>query len=409
MDDRAHSLVHMHWSIRPGGGPSGYLYNLRQACRSVEACPIGFAAEVFEDVRDPYVNAQGKPGALKQFAARVAPRRSLEAWVRAKARAEAERLISSVLQAQIERAEAVVVHDCLLFHHYLNWRARFGPKDQLAVLMDHSPRTPSDLVADEWADRWDLPGRISIVKAQWEPIVMDAFGRADALLVPNRHSLDAYFPEQADKRSILFAKPVVELASGVSALRSGGSRDAVRRELGIGSDALVVGYLGRYEREKGYDIFLETARRAITDPQWSDMRFVAAGYGSLETEDPPGNLIQLGWRRDAAALLNVFDILLAPNRVAYFDLVILEAMSLGKTVYTTFVGGSKGLAEGAVKYLRKGSPAEVAQEFLSLAGGDGPLLDPTDVRRIFAENYSEDVFLQRHLKLASDVRRQLKA
>jgi Glycosyltransferase len=396
----------MHWSIRPGGGPSGYLYNLLEACSGLDNCPIGFAAEVIEHVREPQLTAH-RPGRLRRFAAQLAPSRAVAARVEANARAEANCLLSPSLQKQIESADTVVIHDWLLFRHYLNWRERLGPTRQLAILMDHSPRSPSELVADEWADRWDLAGKRAIVKARWEPIVLDAFSRADAILVPNRHSLDAYFPGQEDKRSRLFAKPVIEVASGIAPLQATRSRELVRAELGLKKDALVVGYLGRYDLEKGYDIFLETARRALADPKWSKARFVTAGYGSLETEETPPNVTQLGWRRDAADVLNAFDILLAPNRFAYFDLVILEAMSLGKTVHTTFVGGSKGLAPGSVNYLSEGTPAQVAAEFLSLAGGDRPLLDPAAVLEIFERNYSEKLFLQRHLDFARDISRGL--
>ena len=53
------------------------------------------------------------------------------------------------------------------------------------------------------------------------------------------------------------------------------------------------------------------------------------------------NWIEIGWTKDADSYINMSDIFVLPNRETYFDLVLLEVMSIGKIVIASRTGGNK--------------------------------------------------------------------
>jgi glycosyltransferase involved in cell wall biosynthesis len=396
-------IVHLNPVIRPGGGPAGYLYNLRKFCLKTPSCPIGFAAAAFSESRQLVV-AQSGIVRLIQKARKLIPGRVFAGLLLIKAWADRRRSVGSALAAQLDGSGAVVSHDFRLFLRFLNWRRKSAGRP-MAVLMLHSPTNPTQEMAFGWGTGYQLGRELEPVRRVWAKMELDAIRSADAIILPNRHAVDGYFPGDPDRLKLLLSRPIIEIPSGVPPLRSSRPRDAVRAELGVAPDEIAIGYLGRKVPDKGYDIFVEAARMAAHEPRHSKLRFIGIGAGYLHEPSPPANMTQLGWRSDAGDLMSAFDVLMVPNRIAYFDLGILEALSAGKTVYTTHVGGSKGLVSGAVKYLFASEPAEIAAEFLEMLGGPDPFLDPAQILQIYEEHYSSGKFFERHLQLADELSR----
>jgi glycosyltransferase involved in cell wall biosynthesis len=396
-------ITHVQPVLRPGGGPSGYLYNLRQSCLKLNDCPVTFASQVIHDARELSAGPSQSYELLHR-ARHFLPKSAVVALLRAKAWIDEREALGSEWDAPLKDADAVVVHDIRYFLKYLNWRRQHGLNRQIAILMNHPPTNPSQEMVAHWATQFGLGDRIRPVQRRWEKMELDAIAAADALILPNRHAVDGYFPGEDDKRRILLDRKIFELPSGVPPLLPTHPRDEVRARLGLGPKDLAVGYLGRLVPDKGYDIFVEAAQLAASGNAFGNVRFFGVGTGHLMAADPPPNLVQLGWRTDAADLMGAFDILFVPNRIAYFDLVILEALSVGKTVYTTHVGGSKGLVQGCVKYLYSTAPHSIAEEFLNNVAHPDPLLEPEDVIRVYQANYSEEKFVERHVNLAAEIR-----
>lgn len=122
-------------------------------------------------------------------------------------------------------------------------------------------------------------------------------------------------------------------------------------------DAPVVAFVGRLNRWKGYDIFVDAI--ALVIPDYPEARFLIAG------DPPPGeewrgpDLLQrlsglgiadhvdvLGFREDIPALLDQVDIVAVPSVWPEpFGLVTLEAMRAGRAVVATAHGGALDLIE----------------------------------------------------------------
>ena len=120
-------------------------------------------------------------------------------------------------------------------------------------------------------------------------------------------------------------------------------REATRRALGVGTNDVLIGGVGRLERVKGFTYFVEAAHAvAETVPA---ARFILAGQGSLEDElraqaAPLGERFQwLGMREDVPALMAAMDILVAPSLNEGMGRVLLEAGAAGTPSVASRVGG----------------------------------------------------------------------
>ena len=127
------------------------------------------------------------------------------------------------------------------------------------------------------------------------------------------------------------------------------ARSAVRNELGIPSDAAVIGLVARFDPLKGHGTFLRAAAQLLgSNPS---THFVLVGAG-VETNNPfLSDLIDelgissqvhlMGERSDAARITATFDIATCSSTGEGFPNIIGEAMASGVPVVTTDVGDAR--------------------------------------------------------------------
>jgi glycosyltransferase involved in cell wall biosynthesis len=139
--------------------------------------------------------------------------------------------------------------------------------------------------------------------------------------------------------------------------RSSARREAVRAELGFGPSDVVIGAVGRLERQKRFDVLLEAfARIAVRDPA---ARLVVVGDGSLRADLEvhvarlalTGACRILGHRNDIADLHNAFDLFVQSSEYEGTPNAVLEAMAMETPIVATDVGGTRELAEHDVHAL----------------------------------------------------------
>jgi glycosyltransferase involved in cell wall biosynthesis len=131
-----------------------------------------------------------------------------------------------------------------------------------------------------------------------------------------------------------------------------GERDAVRVELGIEPDELVVGTVANLRRTKAYPDLLVAARDVIDAVP--GVRFVAVGQGpheaavrALHTELGLGNRFVLaGYRADAVRVMSAFDVFCLASHHEGLPIALMEALTIGLPVVATDVGGVHELGIG---------------------------------------------------------------
>ncbi|HEX2375352.1 MAG TPA: GNAT family N-acetyltransferase [Actinomycetota bacterium] len=162
---------------------------------------------------------------------------------------------------------------------------------------------------------------------------------------------------------------------------------ALRRELGLPADALVVGAVGRLVVEKGYrELF--TAARVVhrADPR---VRFLVVGAPDLEKADAiteaelvraAGDVVVTGWRDDVRDLLAVMDVFVLASWREGMPRSAIEAAAMGKALVLTDIRGCREVARNAREALLvpPRDPAALARAIARLAA------DPALRRRLGA-------------------------
>jgi glycosyltransferase involved in cell wall biosynthesis/SAM-dependent methyltransferase len=173
-----------------------------------------------------------------------------------------------------------------------------------------------------------------------------------------RHQIDQIFVENEEVRGWLLDHgetderiQLIESGVDIDRLHPGLRSEAFRATITEGSDAIIIGFSGRWSEEKEPLTFVEIARRA--NRAWP-VRFVMTGAGHLEPEIkhaikaagfPPGRFQLLGNVPDVAVVLASIDVLVVPSRLDGRPLVVQESLAVGTPVLASRVGGLPALVE----------------------------------------------------------------
>jgi glycosyltransferase involved in cell wall biosynthesis len=193
---------------------------------------------------------------------------------------------------------------------------------------------------------------------------------------------------------------------------SGGDR--LRRELGVGPDAPVVGEVGRLAEVKGQRELIQAVARLDGDVRLvlvgADVEAGGAYRRELEAEAERlgvrERVLFAGYRADAESLVGELDVVALPSRAEGLPMVLLEAMARGRAVVATPVGGTPELvSDGETGLLVP--PCDV--DALAAAIG-GLLADPERrsrlgeaARRRVAAEFTADRMAERVLAVYDEV------
>lgn len=126
---------------------------------------------------------------------------------------------------------------------------------------------------------------------------------------------------------------------------------AFRHELGINSDTLLIGNIGRLSEEKGQDIFLYAAHELLK--KYDNLHFALIGIGSQE-ESLRALVSELGiqdrisfcgYRSDMLSIYNSLDLVVQSSYTEGMPNVILESLLMETPVVATDVGGTGEIVE----------------------------------------------------------------
>lgn len=159
--------------------------------------------------------------------------------------------------------------------------------------------------------------------------------------------------------------------------------ERLRDSLGPLDGGLVVA-VGRLDRQKGFDVLVDSIQFIAKRP----LPLIAiAGEGPerprlekrIAQSRSPDRVLLLGWRNDAPLLIGAADIFCMPSRWEGSPLTLHEAMTYGKAIVATKVGGIADMVSPKEAIL---VPSENPH---ALAGAINHLLEDNDLRRRLGE------------------------
>ncbi len=187
--------------------------------------------------------------------------------------------------------------------------------------------------------------------------------------------------------------------------------EAIRAELGLAADAIIIGMVARVDPAKDHATFLEAVALArLVHP---DLRVVLAGKGIdgdaavelLVTRLGLGDVVvRLRPRHDIERLTAAFDLAVLSSRGEGFPNAVAEAMACGVPVVASDVGDTRALIGDAGLVVPPGDVASLRAAIVDLLGRD-----PADRAAVGArgrarvvERFSFDIMRDRYLQVWAD-------
>jgi glycosyltransferase involved in cell wall biosynthesis len=304
-------------SIQRGGGPAGYVYNLM----------LGVALlEQSGNLQNNFIFWGGQSLSRNKMTGVISNKKKFSFFrigVTLLTKAGLKPLLSRRIRMAMNHLKMA---DIAVFQGYQEpYLLKYARKQGVqTVYMPHSPCP----YAEEYKENCRLNGVPCDLRSYARYLDDERYlmRNADVLAFPVIESTYGYrdvFSEELNRKQLSYIK------SGVSVQIT--NKPVMRTE---GPPRLY--FAGRYVAHRGYDVFCATA--ALLREQGIDAEFFTLGDGPMK--QPLSDVTDLGWRDDVHVALQDADIVVVPNRVAYYDLFPLECAALGKPLVMTAVGGN---------------------------------------------------------------------
>jgi glycosyltransferase involved in cell wall biosynthesis len=258
------------------------------------------------------------------------------------------------------------------------------PPSQKVILQSHSPQLPSEEIA---AAPRSTPGDIEWV----ERAQARAFARADVCVFPNADSARIYESLLTERNELRY-------------VMSGCRPMTPRYDLPLDPAYIYYLYIGRRVHIKGFDIVLE-AFKQIYD---TDAAVKLLLLGSGDVVQHPG-IIDVGHVTDPASWLAACDYMISANVQSYFDLAVMEALSLGTPIILTCTGGHRDFmnAQSAgIIPVREADPQLLAASMLANRTKRLQNAARCDAnRKLYSDSYSDAKYRERLDLFLSDLTR----
>ena len=233
-----------------------------------------------------------------------------------------------------------------------------------------------------------------------------AFNRADFIIFPCEEAEAPYQNNwenynNVKKRNL---NKYRYLLTGIKPCLAKISREEVLKKYNIPEDAFVLTYVGRHNETKGYDQFKKIGEDLLVENE--DAYFLIAGNETPLTGLNHKRWIEVGWTNDPHSLIAASDVFVLPNKETYFDLVMLEVLSLGKVIVASNTGGnqyfSKIKAEGIFLYDTKEEANKIINDIKKLSSQEKDKLEKAN-KKIFEDHFTMEVFSEQYINIINDL------
>lgn len=165
-----------------------------------------------------------------------------------------------------------------------------------------------------------------------------AIKNADIIISPNKYATESYDKAWRNYHRIANKKTKYLLTGALKPVSVLTKKETLEK-YNITANKFYICFIGRHDRVKGYDVLVNVARNF--EHKFDDMRFVIAGNPKPLYPPKLSNWFELGFIKDAQNVMAACDVYISANTDTYFDLAIIQAMSVGTIILARRVGGNK--------------------------------------------------------------------
>lgn len=347
-------VIYFDWILDGrAGGPPGYLYNLKMGLEKIEQ-----SQKVYFAVRSNDCTCSGHNDLINKFSNnfflskttakslsenyKSLTSQKYESMCTFLSRHDYMCLTPSFLQMiEPQRRHIIHVHtsiDAVKVHNSL---VRHGARHTIKiVLTSHCPEMPAK-EASEIAYSEGLPRNLaeSYYFTHLE-VDMLAFRVSDVIVFPCVDSLEPYYASSPYKE-IFRHKDIRFMLTGVPELTVSNSYNVLNEQWGA-ANKFIICFAGRHNSIKGYDRLIDFGVKLL-DKNDDIFIYVLGRKGPIASPEHD-RWVEVGWTDNPGHFISAADVFVLPNLQTYFDLILLEALSVGAIVVTSNTGGNKFFA-----------------------------------------------------------------
>lgn len=378
--------------LERAGGPSTYLYNLKEGLEKRKEKSIKFIYN--KDLKN---NSKKKIIAHnKEMLANIFPKLYEEI------------MLNHILSEGKYKNELVTMSNVDLMHFHLTSDLakyyKYLHKNTIKVLTTHCPEMPciefkNSLKAKAKMRKYNFDKAENIF---FEYIDKVAFEQANVIIFPSKEAMEPYYETCDTFQEIIESKKIKYLFTGTKPLKYNKENKVFREEYGIPDNAFVISFVGRHNEVKGYDNFIQIGKKLLQNKK--DIYIITAGVGNIKS--PSNNRwIDIGWTDDPGSIVNASNVFILPNKRTYFDLVLLEVLSIGKTCIVSNTGGNKTvskLTEGVIGY---NTIDEAVNKIRELYNNKEKLLEYEKInKKVYNKYFTVEKFTENYIKLINEIK-----
>jgi len=206
------------------------------------------------------------------------------------------------------------------------------------LLTSHSPE-PSWIETIEDIYGLALNKTFTFFKNILESMDLYGFKKAHLLVFPCIEAVEPYLNWKRYRLEVHDNANYEYLPSGIPQVKFKNQRELIRKELKVPENAIVFSFIGRHSVVKGYDLLLKLGESVLE--KYPNVFFLIAGKEVPLAGLSHPNWIEIGWTDDPHSFVNASDVFILPNRQTFFDLVLLEVLSVNKPIILSDSGGNK--------------------------------------------------------------------
>jgi len=375
--------------LAPVGGPAGYLFNLKEK--------LDDSSFNFEFLPDTQSVGSGKSQIKKR--------------IRKKFKFFLDNVtIKKIIDKKDTRNIDLSRYDAIHFHSTKDlYFAREIIKDYKGkiVLTSHSPKPlHQEIINDELQVGKFQKIIFKNVMDSLSKVDIFAFERADYIIFPCKEAEEPYSNnwEWYREFSIENSKKYKYIPTCINEVNYKTNKRDILKKYGIPEGAKVLCYVGRHNETKGYDALKKIGESILRSHQ--DVYFLIAGKEEPLKGLTDSRWIEVGWTKDPHSIINASDIFILPNKETYFDLILLEVLSLGKPVLLSNTGGNKyfkKFSSNGFKYFHNVNEAKnELSDLVALNKNDLNSLGEQN-RDIFISNFKTDIFVSEYEKVLKTI------
>jgi len=418
--DGLYHIIYYEWhtDIR-AGGPTGYLANLQDGINRIENSvqPQIFFDTAAKQQPDRIPEPKGVHRWFQAFFSREerrkrfyinhisrSSRRGHENYVRFLSNSSSMECMPELFgKIDLERTKTIHVHTVGDAVKVKNSLEKAGAGHIKLMLTSHTPEAASQEYYNGYLEQQHSITRAQEIRRLWQQVERRAFEASDILVFPSKEAMEPLQLTMDGFDRLISGKDIRFVPSGVKKLSSAWSKEEAKKKYGL-EGKFLVGYVGRHNAVKGYDI-LQRAAKIVWKKQ-RDICFLIGGVqgNAFRPLDHKG-WIEAGWV-DPADLFQALDVFVLPNRMTYFDLVLLEVMSMGIPAIASDTGGNRTVQETTdALLLFDGTPEDLAGKILDFSRKPGAVRDAVGkkAQAAYGQYYTAELFAQRYVDLMHQI------